>query len=131
MGNSQQSSRDEPWLSSWVSPGCKVPYATCLLCCLGSSDQGFNLVTGLQGPSESPGVSLISYTVEHTGIYPAGGKGCWEKLLTVKSRRQGRGSLGHGTCDLGVLAETSHENGKDLIPNSHFPRLRSPLRGHP
>lgn len=95
--NSQQSSREETWLSSWVSPGCKVPCATCFRC-LGSSDQGFNLVTGLLEPSESPGASLISYTVEHTGIYPAGEKGCWEKLLTVKSRRQsrrqGRGSLG-------------------------------------
>lgn len=129
MGNSQQSSRDKTWLSSWVSPGCKVPCATCFLCCLGSSDQGFNLVTGLLGPSESPGVSLISYTVEHTGIYPAGGKGCWEKLLTVKSRWQGRGSL--RACYLGVLAETNHENGKALIPNGHFPRMRSPLRGHP
>lgn len=107
-----------------------VLYATCLPCCLGSSDQGLHVATGHLGPSESPGVSLISYTVEHTGIYPAGKKGCWEKLLNMKSGQQGRGSLRACYLWSGGLADTSHENGKGPIPNNHFHRL-SPLRGHP
>lgn len=60
----------------------KVSCVPCVPRCLGFSDQGLNLVTGLLGPSESPGVSLISCTVEHTGIYPAGKKGGWGKHFT-------------------------------------------------
>lgn len=82
VGNLQQSSWDETWLSSWASPGCKVPCATWLPCCLGSSDQGFNLVTGLLGPSESPGVSLISYTVEHTDIILQARRDAGKRCLT-------------------------------------------------